>query len=352
MTRIRAELPVVSAARRRAILELARRPRGHAELLDELDFLDDVERAPAPGVVPVPAAARVACWNAERGRAFDGACALLAAQRADWLLLSELDRGMARSGQRHTARELAERLGCGYAFGVEFVELGLGSAAERHRHAGAENSVGQHGAAILSQHPLRDPELVRLERSGRWFDGELGERRVGGRMAIVATADLGGIAVTLASVHLESHSDPEERCAELAVLLDVIERRAPGGPALIGGDLNTSSLTRGEVVDRERLARALERDPERLRAPVRHEPLFSLAERAGYDWRACNRLELSTQRVASPPPSARGSLRLDWFLCRGLGVRDPAVVAAVDASGEALSDHELLSLVVEPGPTS
>lgn len=352
MGRIREELPVVSASRRRAILELEREPRVHAELLDELDFLDDVECAPPPGVAPAPRSARVACWNAERGRAFDGGCALLAAQRADWFLLTELDRGMARSGQRHLARELAERLGCGYAFGIEFVELGLGSASERHNHAGAENSVGQHGAAILSPHSLRDPELVRLENSGRWFDGELGERRVGGRMAILATAELAGIDLTLASVHLESHSDPDERCAELAVLLDAIERRAPGGPALIGGDLNTSSLARADLVDRERLARALERDPERLSAPVRHEPLFSLAERAGYDWRTCNRLELSTQRVASAPRSARGSLRLDWLLCRSLGPRDPAVVAALDASGEALSDHELISVVVEPGPAS
>jgi endonuclease/exonuclease/phosphatase family metal-dependent hydrolase len=349
MARIRAELPAVSAARRRAILELGLEPQLHAELLAEFDFLGDVECAPGPSAAPSSSSARVACWNAERGRAFDGASALLGVQHADWLLLTELDLGMARSGQRHVARELAEELACGYVFGIEFVELGLGSEAERQRHAGSENLVGQHGAAILSPHPLRDPELVRLEDSGRWFDGELGERRVGGRMAILATADLGGIDLTLASVHLESHSDPEERCAEFAVLLDAIERRAPGGPALIGGDLNTSSLARADLVDRERLARALERDPDRLRHPVRHEPLFSLAERAGYDWRACNRLELATHRVATPGPSSRGSLRLDWFLCRGLVARDPAVVAAVDASGAALSDHELLSLRVEPG---
>lgn len=346
MAGIRSELPVVSAERR---AEIALRPLEaglHDALLDELDFLDDVELAQPPGAGRARAEARVVTWNAERGRALDAASALLGAQRADWLLLTELDRGMARSGQLHTARELAARLGCGYAFGVEFLELGLGDERERARHAGDENDIGQHGAAILSPHPLRDPELVRLERSGRWFDGSLGERRVGGRMAMVATAELAGANVTLASVHLESHSDPEERCAELAVLLDAIERRAPpGAPAVIGGDLNTSSLAREDWVDRERLERSLARSPGRLAQPIPHEPLFLLCERYGYDWQACNRLDVSTHRT----PSGRGTLHLDWFLVRGLVAREPEVVAAVDpGTGAALSDHELLSLVVGP----
>ncbi len=326
------------------------RPGAHRDLLDELSFLDDVEVGAPPASCAAPDGLRVVCWNAERGRAFAAGAAMLERQRADVMLLQELDFGMARSQQRHTARELARALGGGYAYGIEFLELGLGDERERARHAGDENQVGYHGAAILSPLVLRAPELVRLERSGRWFDGTLGERRIGGRMALVAGVEVAGREISVASVHLESHSDPDERAAQLAVLLDVIERRAPGAPALIGGDLNTSSLSRRQMRDRRRLTEALRVDPERLASPVPHEPLFALAARAGYDWRLCNRAELSTQRLAEPPPSARGTLHLDWFLARGLVASGPDVLRAADpGSGEALSDHEPIAVRVVPG---
>ena len=75
--------------------------------------------------------ARVVFWNAERGRHLDAMAALLAGQGAAVNLLCEMDLGMARSFQRHTARDLADRLGQGYAFAVEFLELELGDTASR-----------------------------------------------------------------------------------------------------------------------------------------------------------------------------------------------------------------------------
>ncbi len=346
---VHSELPPVSEERRAAMLSLPAEPQVHRDLLAELGFLDDVEVAPPPRARPAAASARVVCWNAERGGELESAALVLAEARPDLLLLCELDCGMARSGQRHTARELSRRLGCGYVFGVEYLELGLGDERERTRCAGQRNRIGYHGAAIASPSPIRAPELVRLERSGRWFDGTLGERRVGGRMALLGSLTLAGIDVTVASVHLESHSDPDERSAQLARLLEAIERRAPGGPALIGGDLNTSSLSRQEMQDRDRLAAALRDDAQRLRNPVPHEPLFRMAEALGYDWRACNCLNESTQRVRSADASVRGSLRLDWFLTRGLLASEPTVIAAVAPDcARALSDHEMISLTVEP----
>lgn len=345
---LRDELPRVAAERRAAMLELPPERSTHAALLAELPSLDEVEvRAPARPCKVVGRAARIACWNMERGRHLEAGARLLAGTHADAFLLSELDLGMARSGQRHTARELAEALGCGYAYGVEFVELGLGDEREREQHRGAANSAGFHGAAILSPHLLRRPALVRLERSGAWFDGAFGERRVGGRMALLATLSIDGADVVLASVHLESHSDPAGRDAEFAVLLDAIEAYAPGAPALIGGDVNTSSFARDQIEDREALRRALREDPTRLLDPVQYEPLFVRAERAGYDWRGCNRLDASTQRKRDP--CERGRLRLDWFFCRGLLADEPAVLDAVEpGSGRPLSDHELLTLRVRP----
>ena len=163
---------------------------------------------PPAGRAPLEGPARIAFWNAERGKFLDASAALLGRQGAAACLLCELDLGMARSGQAHTARELAERLGAGYVFGVEFLELGLGDAWERQRHAGEVNEAGLHGAAILSPYPLERPALVRLSADGAWFDGE--SRRAPGRRPDRAAGDapVDGRPVTLADVHFESHSDP------------------------------------------------------------------------------------------------------------------------------------------------
>lgn len=328
----------------------------HARLLEELQDLAALEQASPPdGAAGAPAdddGLRVVAWNAERGRFPDGAAAMLGAAGAQVHLLSELDWGMARTGQRHTARDLAERLGCGYVYGVEFLELGLGDARERGALAGQTNAVGFHGAAILSPRPLERPRLVRLARDGRWFDGALGERRVGGRMALLASVDLASGPVALATVHLESHSEPDERATQLAVLLDAVEDYAPGGPAVIGGDMNTSSLG-PEHRDAERLRDAFRADPDRLRNPIPHEPLFRLLDERGWEWRSCNRLDQGTQRMVEPGPASdgRGVLHLDWLFCRGLEARDPEVIAAVDpVSGRALSDHEAVGAVVSVSP--
>jgi endonuclease/exonuclease/phosphatase family metal-dependent hydrolase len=284
-------------------------------------------------------------WNAERGKYLDASARLLGELDAGACLLCELDLGMARSGQAHTAHELAVRLGAGYAFGVEFLELGLGDARERAWHAGEENAAGLHGAAILSAYPLERPALIRLETDGAWFDGRHGERRVGGRMAVVATLRIGGRPVTLVTVHFESHSDPEHRAAQMRRLLEAIEIYAPGAPALIGGDLNTSTVSRD-------WARGTGERPvlpaERVLDPVPYEPLFEVAAAQGYDWRACNQLGVPTQR-SRPDGTPRPPLgRIDWFLARGLEATDPQTVPAIDNAGVAISDHEVLAVTVRP----
>lgn len=316
----------------------------HAQLLDTLGFDRALELVSPPAASGAASESlRVVAWNAQRCRDPLAAAALLRATGAGLFLLSELDHGMARSRQRHTARELATRLECGYAFGVEFLELGLGDASEREAHAGEQNASGFHGGAILCPRALVSPALVRLERSGRWFDGALGERRVGGRVAVLCRLPIGPRPVTFASVHLESHSDPEERAAQLEAVFDAIDALEPGAPALIGGDVNTHSLSRAELADRAALARALDADPRRLAEPIPHEPLFACAARRGYDWRACNAIGSSTERRTR----GRGTLALDWFFARGLRVSEPTVIDALDpASGAPLSDHEAIAVTI------
>lgn len=347
-------LPRVSAERREALRTGPGDPEAHAAALASLPGLAAVECQPAPARGPgrtpggaAPGSLRVAAWNAERGPAPEAGAGLLARAGAGAALLSELDWGMARSGQRHAARELAVRLGWARAFGVEFLELDRGDAAERAATAGAHDEVGYHGNAVLSSLPLERAALVRLEGRGDWFGPERDQRRVGGRCAVLAEVRLAGGPLVLAAVHLESHSDPADRAAQMGVLLRALDAWAPGAAAVVGGDLNTFSLPLGVVADparAEELRAALARDPARWGHPVPHEPLFAAAAEAGFDWRACNLRGVATHRVSTPPPSSRGALKLDWLLARGLEAGEPDVVAAVDpATGRALSDHELVA---------
>ncbi len=318
----------------------------HARQFAGYPGLHEIELgAPPAARAALEGPARILFWNAERGKFPGPAAQLLGGLDAAAILLCELDLGMARSGQAHTARELADRLGMGYAFGVEFLELGLGDAFEQRWHAGQANDAGLHGAAILSPHPLERPALVRLERDGNWFDGANGERRVGGRMAMVATLQVDGRPVTLAAVHFESHSDPEDRSAQLRRLLGALDRYGGDQPVVIGGDLNTSTLARG-------WARGSGAKPvlpaARLLDPVPFEPLFEVAAAAGYDWRSCNAQGVPTQRTRPDGTPAPPLGKIDWFLTRGLEVADARTIPAVDDAGSALSDHEVLAVTLAP----
>lgn len=343
------DLPRLSTARRE---EIAQGPKGrdeHRRLAGEIGALNLIEARPPVSPGPPPDnAARVVFWNAERGTHLDAAAGLLGSVGADIILLCEMDDGMARSGQRHTARELAQGLGgLGYVFAVEFVELGLGDARESARHAGGANRHGLHGAAILAPSALARPALIRLDTDGDWFDGAHGQPRIGGRIALAAIMPLAGSDVLFVSVHLESHSDPDFRGRQMRILLDAVDRHAPGMPAVIGGDFNSFSMARGTHKDGGKLSALLAEDPDRLLNPQPYEPLFAIAEAQGFDWRACN--GPGPTRRPTDGRSARPLGRIDWFFTRGVAAADPATLAAVDATGASISDHELISVTIAPG---
>jgi endonuclease/exonuclease/phosphatase family metal-dependent hydrolase len=341
-----AALEPPSQEERAALLRLPPDRQSHAEAVARHRALfDRLELAPPPAARSLAGPARIAFWNAERGKELDASAALLGGLAADALLLCELDLGMARSGQAHTTRALAERLGTGYAFAVEFLELGLGDAREQAWHAGELNQAGLHGAAILSAVALERPAVIRLETTGDWFDGRHGERRVGGRMAVAATLPIDRTPVTLVSVHFESHGDPVQRASQMRRLIEAIDAYAPAQPVLIGGDLNTSTVSRdwARGTGVKPVLPAL-----RVLDPVRFEPLFEVAAGHGYDWRACNALGVPTQRTRQDGTPTPPLGKIDWFLCRGLAVSDPATVPAVDAQGHAISDHEALVVTIAP----
>ncbi|BDA85255.1 endonuclease [Aureimonas sp. SA4125] len=271
---------------------------------------------------------RAAAWNAERLKFHAASVAMLTEVDADVIFLTEADLGMARSGNRHTTAELAEALGMGYAYGVEFLELGLGDAREEAECAGRTNAVGFHGNALLSRMKLADPFLVRLDDGAIWFLGaEKGQRRLGWRMAIGGRIETSGGPVLVVSVHLESKTDPADRAAQVKRLLGHLETLSAGMPVVIGGDFNTKPLFCEDTGWFD--------DPSAL------EPLFSLMGEAGFEWRTANRPEITTRTRPDGDPKPPHK-RLDWLFVRGLAAAHPATVAAVDAEGKAISDHDLV----------
>src|SRR3954447_25148412 len=129
--------------------------------------LDGVERgdcAPVPPAAAVSAprgrALRAVAWNIQRGARLDDLRRVVvtpAFAGADLLLLSEVDVGLGRSGNRNVARELAETLGMSYAFGVSYLALtdDFGDDA-----GGRENTLALSGTAILSRHPIGRVENI------------------------------------------------------------------------------------------------------------------------------------------------------------------------------------------------
>ena len=328
--------------------DLAASPNGasrHATIAADLPVLYRLEIKPPSGVLKENKLPCIAFWNAERGKYIPAAVQWLHKINADVILLCEMDKGMARSSQLHTTRELADALNMGYAFAVEYIELGLGDERERRWHAGQDNQDGLHGAAILSPYPLERPVLIRLEMNGDWFDGHRGERRIGGRIALAVTLTIDAMRFVAVSVHLESHSDPQDRARQMQTLLDTIDDYASGLPVIIGGDFNTKSTGRTQAKDARLMADLLAQDSQRLLNPVPYEPLFEQAKARGYDWQACNTNE-PTQRTRPDGTPVPPLGRLDWFFTRGLHTSHAATIAAVDSSGQILSDHDLLQVSI------
>jgi endonuclease/exonuclease/phosphatase family metal-dependent hydrolase len=350
------ELRAPTVEERRALRARVGDRAVHADALRGLPALQAVETGGAAARAAA-ASVRIAAWNGERGRHPAASAALIEASGAEVALLSEMDLGMARTGQRHTTADLAGQLSCTYAFGVEFVELSRGSPSD-HRVAGGldgENDRGLHGNAVLSAVGFSRPALVRLSGDGAWFGDDRAEPRVGGRMALLATVPFGPEPgeLAVASVHLESASSPADRAAELTILLDALEEYAGDRPVVIGGDLNTCSASPSELVLDGVWDALLAEDPGRYVDPVQHEPLFAAAAARGYQWEAAN-VPGPTTRFRAGSRRWRYAMRLDWILTRGVACRDAATYAAVDRGDLAapISDHDLLAVTVSPAPRS
>ena len=114
--------------------------------------------------LPMPSAEpyyRAVAWNVERGICYSEILHFLknhpVLSKADVLLLTETDLGMARSGNRNVARDLAEDLKMNYFFAPSYLNLEKGNGPERDMEG--ENELGLHGNAILSRYPISKPRI-------------------------------------------------------------------------------------------------------------------------------------------------------------------------------------------------
>jgi endonuclease/exonuclease/phosphatase family metal-dependent hydrolase len=322
---------------RRAALDLNAENRTPLELNGRIPEIDDVEVFNGAASGSPRKTMRLIAWNTERGRHWrEGARLILETPELrdpDFVLLGEMDLGMARSANEHTTREMAAALGMNYVFGVEFLELTGGELQERELYPG-RNEWGYHGNAILSRYPLRDVRMLRFPGIEKWYDGksygasesEQVQKRLGGRMAIFATARLGR-EVTIVSTHLESSSrDGATRTLQMGMVLDELRTHAGGAPVILGGDLNG----------------------------VPGEPMFEGVRAAGFRVEDSNDTAGGSQQRLVDGTVAVGDKYIDYLLTRGLRVvRDetsPKVIPAVypaGGGGTLLADHAIVTAKVE-----
>ena len=338
----------------------------------------------APNSPPRKAAYRLVAWNLERGIQFEG---LLDAMRthaylssSDVYLLTETDVGMARSGNRNVARQLARALRLNYAFAPCYLNLAKGAGVENE--AAGENALGLHGNAVLSRYPIRSARTIQLRNGKDKMRGR--EKRLGQQAAAAAEIRLPGLDLTVCSVHLDAQSRQRHRRDQMERIIDALP---PGRPAVIGGDWNTttfdSSSARAAIVGYWLRVMLGARNTIRnhfLRPYTFFErELFRLLEERGFDWRRANLLDERTTsydvedvkthknlrewvpawcfdfiRWALREFDGKCPLKIDWFAVRGAEVASPVVIHDFrEGRVPPLSDHDAIGIdIIAPTESS
>ncbi len=327
-----------------------------------------------------PERLRATAWNVERGSRLEGIVDSLqghpSLRESDLLLLTEVDYGMARSGNRYITRDLAERLGYDYAFVNCYISLVKGSGLEIQVEG--ENSLALHGNALLSRHPMLQIERISLPNGKDKMRGK--EKRLGCQQAVGALIDHPRGRFWAVTLHLDAHSSQRHRYRQMKLVLDRLDRVSEDYPVLIGGDWNTSTYNSKRAAYAilgyaRRVAMGVENViqnhyPHPDRWFERH--LFRELERRGYEFRNLNQpgactlhydvddLAINTNmgdwipswcfwfiQWALQRSGGKCSMKLDWFAghkLRPAKSSPPRVVADVHTPDAPLSDHDPIVL--------
>ena len=317
----------------------------HASQEEVMARIPQFSQAEVHNLAPVSPQARldlgVLVFNMERGVCLEELGDFLedcpAVRPFDVILANELDDGCVRSGGKNTALELAERLGMNAAFGLEFIELVNG-----------EDPKGFHGNAIFSRWPVKRAKVVRLPEQYNWYFDR--QRRIGGRLAILAELDAAGKSIGVGTIHLENRTHGPGRRAQLEAVLREAEAMFPGMPVVLGGDLNTNTFDGRDKDAIQAVAGSAELQRRCLEDVAAWEECLPAAEAAGY--RLLPERAVPTRRKPLPG-GGHLDLRLDWLLVRGLEAKESRTISTRKAdcgfarpgsalaafTGEELSDH-------------
>ncbi len=323
---------------------------------------------------------RALAWNIERGNVFEGIVDALQNHELlkgkDVLLLTELDYGMARSGNRFVAREIAERLEMNYAFAPVYIALQKGSGVESESEG--ENTKSIHGLATFSKWPMKNVHAVPLPNGKDKMWGK--EKRLGYLRALFADIEHPAGTFRAVTVHLDAHCSRAHRHRQMKIILDHLDTLSPL-PTLIGGDWNTTTF------NAQSARRAILGYWRRVMMGVKnvvtnHYPhpdryfekaLFGELESRGYEYRSLNESGAGTIHYdvssiekntnlrdwvpewcfpfifwAANRVGGRVSGRLDWFAGKNLeiapGTSPRTVGDLVDIDGIPLSDHDAITL--------
>jgi endonuclease/exonuclease/phosphatase family metal-dependent hydrolase len=326
---------------------------------------------------------RVVQWNIERGTRLDGIVQVLNSHSvlgfADLMFINELDDGMGRSGNLNIALELSRALSAHAIYGVEYLELTKGVGDEVNREG--DNTAALHGNAILTRHSFSNAEVIRLPRCENNFESK--ERRIGGRIVIMADLEIGGKIFTAGNTHLDVVNTPRCRATQMRAMLQAMEVRmmqTRNQSAIIGGDLNSHTFGRGTRLRAMKNTATIlgsKRDSlnSRLSHPETREPSIREFARFGYETEGFNDRSATSRTIVSnlddasrlPRPmkwwvnrriGTEGLLlefRLDWLAARGIralkagevvdeqtGVAsiDPQTLLELKHDGLPLSDHD------------
>jgi len=325
---------------------------------------------------------RATAWNIERGKQLPGIIRVLGEHEvlraSDVFMLTELDYGMARTGNADVAREIARSLGLNYAFAPCYLALNKGSGVEAE--VAGENTRGLHGNALFSPYPLRRAHAIALPNGKDKMAGK--EKRLGQQRAVVADVEhpTAG-AFRVVSLHLDAHSTQRHRQRQMRLVLNHLEGLQPRLlPVLIGGDWNTSTYNSRRALYSilgyfRRVAMGVGH------VVKNHYPyperwfergLFRELERRGYNYRDLNALGVGTLHYdvsdaavnsnmgdwipqwcfpfinwALKQQEGRCSLKLDWFAGKQIKLAAntrPQVIGELRDAGAVLSDHDAIVL--------